>query len=175
MMGQQPQGNPLAIDQQQQGGAGTPPDIGAALEKAHSMAKAMYKQTAKASAHLRSMNKALSGLAKMGDMVTPEEVVEAAGELVATGTHSPTEMATVLADMPQGGQALAAWIDQHLENNENMLGQLAQMHKLAQHEMGASALRLLLWEGKNAPPNAAAEPQGPAAPGNALMGSLGNA
>lgn len=118
--------------------------IVAAMAQSHDHAKALYDRTSQAMEHLHDLGSKLSELGKLGDQVSPSNVIETAGDLVASGRFSPTEMAGYLVDMPPGGQALAGWVQQHLQNNQANLAQVKPMHELARHEMGASALRALL-------------------------------
>lgn len=110
--------------------------------KSHDMALSMYKKTSKALDHLKVMNQTITKLAKMGDTVTEEDVVESAAELVSSGRFSANEAASILADMPQG-KGLQPWIAMHLQKNMQSLKKLEQMNAIARHEVGASGLRLI--------------------------------
>lgn len=114
------------------------------LDTAHSHAKAMFDQTNEAMTKLRAISAALKGLADKSDMVSPDDVVKAAGKLVGAGHFSAPEMATILSDMPAtGGQGLASWISMHLESATQNLAKLTPIHQVVKHEMGVSAMRAL--------------------------------
>jgi hypothetical protein len=130
--------NPLAP----QGGE-TPPDPIEMMHSQHVNMKALFDMTAEKMAHQGAIREALQGLASKGDMVSAEDVIKGAGDMVARGAYSAQEMARVLADMPQSGQALAQWVKARLQQNIVMGQQLAQAHSLARHELGVSGLRYL--------------------------------
>lgn len=119
------------------------PSVVSAITRAHDHAQALYSQTAKASASLATIRSGLATLAGKGDLVSGEDVVNEAGKMVASGTHSPMEMATLLSDMPQGGPALASWVQGHLAKLAQNEQTVAPLHSVARHELGASGLRAL--------------------------------
>lgn len=142
------------------------------LTKAHDTVKGLFQKTGQAMAHLETMQEALGQLAKLGDMVTPEDVIKTAGDLVGAGTHSAQEMAVALSSMPpSGGQAIAAWVNEHIQRNAQQGKQLAQMHALARHETAVSGMRLLKHLGDSGRPEPTAAGS-PAVPG--MMGVAGN-
>lgn len=140
------------------GGASAPGpgDMMAGLEKDHHLAAARYQKLAQARKLLDSVREQMDELAKMGDVVTTEDVVKAAGKLVAEGL-TPVAMASLLADMPADGPALAGWVAKHDQEVNQREAQLAPVLKLARHEMGTAALRTIaahsLIHGAGASPN----------------------
>ncbi len=83
---------------------------------------------------------ALDTLVAMADTVTQEDVVKAAGKMVAAGVAA-TQVASELADMPPNGEALRAWVaekDQQAAENEQKLAALVAS---AQYQLGSSALK----------------------------------
>lgn len=116
------------------------PSISDALGAAHSSAAALFASTAKATAQASSIRNELAELSRLGDSVTPEDVIEGAAKLVGEGLD-PMQMAGVLANMPTASGALAPWVEQHLQAMDAHLPQLAQTHAVARHELGMSALR----------------------------------
>lgn len=147
-----------------------PPNIHDMLTQAHDSAQALFNQTSVASQRIGTIQGQLAKLAKLGDTVTPENVIESAGEIVAGGVD-PMEMANTLADMPQGGVALSAWVQQHLAQQNALAQQLAQHHALARHELGASAMRMMAGHHGDlagAPPHPDFAPEGAPAPDDAL-------
>lgn len=138
-MMQQPQ-NPLASAQPQNSVEGAL----SAMQSSQDQAKALFQQTGKAMTHIQLMNQQLASLAKLGDTVTPEDVIKSAGDMVASGSFSPNEAASILSDMPTNGAGIAQWVSGHLQQNEQVMEQVAKQHAIAQHEVGASALRTLV-------------------------------
>lgn len=123
-------------------GGAQAPNIHDALSSAHDTAQALFKHTSMLTKRMEGVGQELNKLTKLGDTVTPEDVIEGVGNLVAKGSD-PMQMTNVLADMPQGGVALASWVQQHAQQQAQVTQQFEMQHKLAQHELGASALRAL--------------------------------
>ena len=124
------------------GPAGSP-GPGDILLSQHKQNQAAFDQISKASGNLEKISKQLDMLEEKGDTVQPEDVIEAAGRLVASGGFSPSALAGILADMPTtGGPALAGWIQTHIEKLEIPLQQIAQAKALAAHKMGVGVLHL---------------------------------
>ena len=113
-----------------------------AVGKAHTQAAGQLAQLTKQKTMVGNVKSELDKLSALGESVTPEDVIKGAGLLVGKGAD-PMAMASLLADMPQGGQALAAWLQQHdtqLAQNEQ---QLDQMLAGARHQAGSAALHVL--------------------------------
>ena len=130
-------------------GAGTgqqgpaPGDIHPALADAHSQASAMFDQTTKAVARMDKIRTELTGLAKKGSAITPEDVIQGAGKLVGGG-EDPMQMASLMADMPtNGGDALAAWVAQHAATTAAKEAQLKSAHDVARHSLGVASVHKL--------------------------------
>ena len=118
------------------------PNIHDMLTQAHTTAQGMFKHTSDLIRQVDGIGAEIYKLAKMGDNVTAEDVIEAMGTLVAQG-NDPMQMASTLADMPQGGVALASWVQQHAQQYENVKQHVEAMHAMARHELGTSALRVM--------------------------------
>ena len=115
----------------------------AALSQAHDMARSRFLKTGQVMDRVDKIRTELTTLAKLGDTVTPEDVIKGAGKLVASGMD-PMQMASLLADMPtNGGVALANWVAQHAQAMTQKEAQFGQVHAQARHESGVAALRLL--------------------------------
>ena len=114
--------------------------------------------TTKSLATLDNVRKQLTALAELGDNVTTDDVIDAAGKLVSQGI-APHDMAVLLSDMPEGGQALAQWVSQHAEGAAQREQQVKGMHSISQHELGVSAARVLMHHPELQP--SAAPPSGP--------------
>jgi hypothetical protein len=141
------------------------------LEAQHDAALSMYDKTSEWMWHQQTLADALSKLGKLGDLVTADDVIKAAGKLVSTGTHSPMEMASILADMPQAGSsAIASWLQTLAAKNAQTTQQVTAMHKQAQHKLGVAAMGLLMQDHNSsalAPAQATPQP-------NALATGAGN-
>lgn len=102
-----------------------------------------FKETRNLLDHIRE---GMDRLTRLGDLVTPEDVISEAGKMVGHGVPAPT-MAEILSEMPdQGGQGLAAWIKMHdlnITHTEIGLEQQAAVH---QHRLGVAALKAMAGE-----------------------------
>lgn len=109
----------------------------------HDFVRSTYDQMKTTMGYLDHARQVLEALASEGDSVQPEQVIKAAGDLVAKGMD-PHQIAGLLATMPQGGgEALASWLEQQsaaLEAKEQKLSPM--MDGIRQH-LGISALHLL--------------------------------
>src|SRR5271163_229728 len=114
------------------------------LTQVHDQARARFDATSKATKSVDQFQSGLGALSKMGDSVTPEDVIQEAGKLVAGG-QDPATLAGFLADMPSsGGQALAGWVEAHLQTVQQAEAQTAAAHGQARHALGVSALHGLI-------------------------------
>lgn len=119
------------------------PDEIAALHPAmaarHDQLAGVYSQTSKAMAATQRYSKGLDSLLKMGQAVTPEDVIAEAGKIVAAG--EPAErVAGLLADMPETPGALPDWLAAHKVNLAQQMAQLAQAHEAVRHALAVSSL-----------------------------------
>jgi hypothetical protein len=107
--------------------------------------KAAWEQTGKALKQLDHIRKELDKLGDKQDMVTMDDVVGAAGRLVAHGID-PVALAGVLADAPQdgGGAALGGWVQSHAQAAMEGEQKLLALHQANQHEMGVAALHVIM-------------------------------
>ena len=113
-----------------------------AMASAHGQARARFGQTREATGNAQLVRSALDSLLERGDTVRPEDVIDEAGRVVAGGID-PMQMATLLADMPEGGPALQGWLQAHEQQFAQQQAQLAQAHEAARHQLGTSAIRML--------------------------------
>src|SRR5258706_14477162 len=114
-----------------------------ALSSMHEYTKARYGKMSEARNMLDKVRREMDKLLRLGDMVTPEDVTKAAGNLVGHGLSAPA-VAQLISDMPtQGGETLQAWIAKHDEDVTKRGAVVRPVHEVARHEMGLSALRLL--------------------------------
>lgn len=126
-------------------------------------AQAQYSKLAETATRLGVVRQEMDKLVAMGDQVTQENVVSAAGLLVAHGIGA-VPMATLLADMPKSGEALQDWLrqqDQIIHQNEQKIQMpLAQ----ARHQLAMAGLHNLVGHMAEAHGAKSAEGQGPLGP-----------
>ena len=103
------------------------------LSQTAQAAKAKFDQTSSAKRRTQGALTELEQLQALGDTVTPENIIQGAGKLVASG-ESPQQMAALLADMPQGScQVLQGWLSQHIQQLTQALAQLEPHHQFRDH------------------------------------------
>lgn len=122
-----------------------------------------FQRMQEATSKLAVVRKELDGLTALGDMVTQDDVVKAASGLVAAGLGS-VQVAGLLADMPDSGPALQAWVAQHDKQTQVREAQAQQALAVTRHQMGLTALRHLMGASAEGGPS----PQPPSAPSNPL-------
>ncbi len=141
-----PQGPPQGMPQ----GGPPPGPMGNPLESQlqnHQQQSAFFEKLQTAKETLSAVRKEMDALLALGDTVSPSDVVKMGGGLVAAGL-TPKAVAGLLADMPQGGEALQAWVKGHDQDVTAREQQLAQVMQQTQHQMGTSALSILSTHGK---------------------------
>lgn len=146
------------------------------LHEQHDQIKAQFGKLETADRMLQDTRAELSRLGDLGDLVTPEDVIKGAGNLVAKG-GSPMEIAKLLSDLPESGPQIQAWLAGHeqvLAQHEAVLQPVLQAGR---HALGVSAMRVLTGHamqppnvpGGPSPASAEQAPVGPeSAPGNPL-------
>jgi len=124
---------------------GTPP-ANPALAQAqatHATAVAQFDQAEAAMTMLAHVKAGLDQVRKLGDMVTPEDVIEEAGKLVGQGAPAG-QIAALLSSMPQaGGVALQAWVSQQEAFVAQKEAELFPAHAVLGHRMAQSALGVM--------------------------------
>jgi hypothetical protein len=113
-----------------------------ALKTQHTQLAAMNKKMSEASSTLRKVREGMDRLTALGDIATQDDVVGEAGKLVGHGLD-PGAVASLLADMPEGGEPLKAWIAQHDLQIKQREAQQTQVHDQVRHELATTALRVL--------------------------------
>lgn len=171
-------GNPLAPQGGQAPGPMAPPDAHAPLQQtvqdAHQQAAAKVGKIRQAQQMVGKMLGTMDGLSKLGDLVTPEDVMKGAGEIVGHG-GDPMQIAGLLADMPQGGEAIAQWLSGNVEKLQGAKANLDQAMAGAQHEAGVAALHSIAMHHIGQAYGAGAPPAAPAVEGPEASEGLGNA
>lgn len=113
------------------------------LSAKHQEAQNQFDAVSSASTRMNRLRSELDSLRELGDTVTPDDVMDSAGRLVASGAD-PLSLAGLLADMPeQGGEALAGWVAQHDEAAQQKAGQIDQAQQVAKHQLGVSAIHAM--------------------------------
>jgi hypothetical protein len=113
------------------------------LEQVGRMMHNQYKDGMKAQEVLDHLRTELDQLLDYGDMVRPEQVIEAAGRLVGHGIGA-TQLAQIMSDMPAiGGEGLASWVRMHDVTVTNAEQALIQQNNLVGHRLGMVGMRML--------------------------------
>lgn len=137
---------------QGQGNGQTPPGVGGqplSLEQVGKMLTAQFNEGVKNQRMLNSLRTELDQLIEYGDMVRPEQVIEAAGRLVGHGIGA-TDLAQIMSDMPAvGGEGLAGWLRMHDLAVTQMEQGLQQQNNLTQHHMSMIGMRMLVQQHVN--------------------------
>lgn len=110
---------------------------------AQDQAAARYSKMKAAVATLSSVRKEMDGLVALHDTVSQEDVVKAAGRLVASGLGA-VPVAGLLADMPPDGEALQRWVQQQDQGVTVREQQAERALALTRHELGLVALRNII-------------------------------
>src|SRR3954471_9310427 len=107
----------------------------------HDKVKAQFQHVGEVGKNLSGVSNILDGLVKLGDVVTEDDVVKAAGKIVGKGLLAANAMAGILAGMPEngGGEALAGWIAQHDQEIKQQQMQVEQLHEAVGHQLAVSA------------------------------------
>lgn len=145
-----------------------------AVGQAHANASGQLAKLTQAKRNIANIRGEMETLTKLGDSVTPEDVIKGAGMVVGKG-GDPMQLAGLLADMPQGGEALQGWLQQHDQQMTQNEQQVDQLLAQARHSAGSAALHVLAmdhirrkFEGAQGAPQAPTAIQTPGAPPNAL-------
>ncbi len=143
------------------------------LAAVHDQAKATYDKLQESDGRLRAVRTQLDSLTKLGDMVSQEDVVKAAGHLVGSGLGAAA-LAGLLSEMPADGEALQAWVQQQDQAVGQREAMASQQLALARHQMGVAALRQLIGHAAAPHGDELAGPSGPGqiqSPGTAGQGT----
>lgn len=104
-------------------------------------ASARQDKTAQSMDLVGKARELMDGLMALGDSVTKDDIIEAAGHMVGTGSP-PVAIASLMATCPPdpSGQALAGWVqaqDQNLRQKEALA---QQAHAIAGHQLAAASM-----------------------------------
>ena len=141
--------------------------------KHHASMRDQYQQAKDATSVMTKVRKAMDKITALGDNVTFDDLIRMSGDLVIAGLD-PKAVAALIADAPQGGDALHGWLQMHDQTLRQTEELGARAHAVQQHRLGVAAIHELmahhLAEGQGQQPIAAAAPASPnslGAPSNA--------
>lgn len=113
------------------------------IHQAFNQSKAQYEMGMKAQGVLDHLRTELDILMEKGDIIRPEDVIEAAGRLVGHGLGA-AQLAQIMSDMPAtGGEGLASWVRMHEQSIFAVEQQLAQQNNMMRHQLGVSSIKSL--------------------------------
>ncbi len=114
--------------------------LGASFDAASMQHKKMVQATKLATLTRKTLDK----LVAMGESVSPDDVIDAAGDIVGAGGDAKN-MASMLADMPSSsGVGLAGWLQQKDLAFKQMEAQAKQSQAVADHQLATASLAHLL-------------------------------
>lgn len=137
----------------------TPQDL---IEGRHQQLKAGYAKVKEHQATIDGIRRELDNLTKLGDMISPGDVVKAAGKIVGGGVAAPA-MAEILSSMPNaGGQPLQEWVRRNEATFTGLEAQIGDLRSKMQHHLGVAGLRSLAAHhlSISQPPTGGPSPQG---------------
>ena len=143
----------------------------------HQAAKDQYSQVKDANSMLSKVRKSMDKLVALGDNVSMDDVIRMSGDLVIAGLD-PKAVASLLADAPEGGEALHGWLSMHEQTLLQQEQQMQQASAVSRHRLGVSAMHELvahhLADGQQSAPPAGADAGGGAAPAPNALGAPSN-
>lgn len=147
---------------------GASPEMIQAMEQQHLQSRAQLSKLEEVAARQRVVREQMNHLKTLGDLISEDDVVSSASKIVAAGVP-PMAMASLLADMPSGAEALKEWVVGQEAAFAQKEAQMNQVMGMVRHNTGLAALRLLAAEsfGNMLPPGAppSANPLMPEGPG----------
>ncbi len=135
---------PRAPEQSQSPAMDSPPPGPSPMEQHFSSgldkAQQQYTKMKGAVKLLGNVRKEMDKLVGLADTVTQDDVVEASAKIVAAGVGA-TAMAGLLAQMPDSGEALQAWVAQFDQGVAQREAQAQRALDLTRHHLGMVAFR----------------------------------
>lgn len=104
---------------------------------------AKFKKLQELDNQLSATRKQVDHLVALGDTVTTEDVIDAASEMVAAGMGA-VEVASILADMPDSGEALQKWVAEQDQKVAGLEAQVGELLAGARFKMGTDALQTII-------------------------------
>ncbi len=126
----EPKANPLSVKRRPPWASARMTGLGDEVESARGRFSKMKEAETQAMAILDEMG----GLNALGDTVTSQDVVKGFAGIVAAGVPAVT-LATILADMPEQGQALQAWVKQQFEHAITAEQKVSQVLNESRHQL----------------------------------------
>ena len=107
--------------------------------------RAQYDHISEVSSNLSMIGGKLDKLVKLGDVVTEDEIIKTAGEIVGKGLMPADQMAGLLADMPQngGGAALAKWVGVHAQEIAQQMEMVGKLKNDVQYQLGVNGSHVI--------------------------------
>ncbi len=120
-----------------------PSDMQQHFTSAEDVAEEKFKKISEAASQLGALRRALDKLGALGDTVTTDDLVEAAGDLVANGIPA-VQIAATLAEAPEQPAQLQAWVAEQSQKLEPAEAQVAEAKKAAGLALGSAAFKGIL-------------------------------
>ena len=143
--------NPLANEASTSGASPPGPSITDAFKAHLESTQAQYNKVSGASKSFATIRAGLDSIAKLGEAITSDDVVEEMGKLVGAGIAPEGLIAMIAGDpasgvppMPESGQALAAWVQALEQKFQAQEQQVKSAHSMAAHQLGATGAQGLL-------------------------------
>lgn len=141
---------PMAASPNQAPQAPPPHPILAASQANVDASLAQHKKIAQVGKSFETIRSGLDSLSKLGEAVSAEDVVEELGKLVAAGL-SPEPLIAMMAGggegsppMPEGGPALAAWVQAKEQQFGQQEAQLSAVRQKVAHQTGVAGLQSIM-------------------------------
>lgn len=117
-------------------------DLFPVLSHQHDSMKAQYDKLSQSRSMLDKVRVELDHLSGLGEALDQEAVIKSAGKLVSHGLGA-SAMASLLADMPEGGEALHDWVTGHEQTLAKQEAQIDPALAEMRHHLGLAGLRLI--------------------------------
>jgi len=141
------------------------PEMIAAMEQQHLQSRAQLSKLEEIAGRQRVVREQMNHLKTLGDLISEDDVVNSASKIVAAGVP-PMAIASLLADMPSGAEALKEWVVGQEAQFAQKEAQMNQVMGMVRHNTGLAALRLLAAESfGNMQPPGSPNPLMPEGPG----------
>lgn len=120
-----------------------PSDMSKHYLSAEDQAALQFNKVKEAHGKISAMRTALNTLLAFGDTVTTDDVVEAAGGLVAAGIAA-VEVASALSEMPDNPSQLQTWVQEKSEGLKPAEQQISQALNGASFKLGLAAMNNII-------------------------------
>lgn len=110
---------------------------------AEDAAEAQWNKASEASGQVAALRRSLDKLAAFGDTVTMDDLVEAAGDMVAAGIPA-IQVASSLAEAPEQPAQLQAWVQEKLQQLAPKEEQMRQVKAEAGYGLAQASMTSLI-------------------------------